>query len=272
MPGWHLLQREPERVVPVCAGKAAAPACANWLRVDLEDVGALKAAVAEIRPDQVIHCGGVCDVAKCESHPGWAMRVNAESMDPLAEVLPSGLRVVYISSDHVFGGRDAPYTENDRPDPVSVYGRTKVEAEERLLARRPEALVVRIALSIGPSVDGKTGHLDWLRHRAARGLPMTIIEDEFRSAVHGVDLAGRIFALADSDISGIRHAAAERVVSRVELAEALIAAHGIPAAFERARRADRPAPHLGRVELATRFVGPLASALPSPAPLRRTLR
>ena len=70
---------------------------------------------------------------KCEQAPAWAREINVTGLERLIEVLPPTTRLVYCSSDHVFGGRDAGYDENDSPDPVSVYGRTREEAERLVL-------------------------------------------------------------------------------------------------------------------------------------------
>lgn len=77
--------------------------------------------------------------------------------------LPENIRLVYVSSDHVFGGDDA-YDEASRPCPISLYGRTRVDAEALVLGR-PLSLVIRPGLAIGPSPNGRTGQLDWLHYR-----------------------------------------------------------------------------------------------------------
>jgi len=268
MPGWSLYRGRGERtLLPFCNPHADSPACEGWPRLSLEDRSAYEALFAQAAPPLVIHCGGVCDVERCEASPAWARRVNVESVGHFLDFLPRTTRLVYVSSDHVFGGREEPYDEDAPPEPLSVYGKTRVEAEALVLSRRPDALVIRYALGIGPSVDGRTGHLNWLQYRSRKGLPITIVEGEYRSAVWASDLAERVFALADSGLSGIRHVTADRAVSRVELARSLNERYSIGAHFHFAKREDRPAPHLGRVALATRFqcslAAPLASVCPS---------
>ena len=82
-----------------------------------------------------------------------------------------------------------------RPCPISVYGRTRVEAEAMVLAR-PGSLVIRVGLAIGPSPNGRTGHWDWLRYRIGKNLPVTIVHDEYRSVVWAHDLALRVMRMA----------------------------------------------------------------------------
>jgi dTDP-4-dehydrorhamnose reductase len=137
-------------------------------------------------------------------------------------------------------------------------------AAEGLVLARPNTLVVRSGLWIGPSATGTIGHLDWLRDRHRRGLPMTVVSDEVRSAVWAEDAARRVWQLATSEVTGIRHITATRTVARPELATFVNRHFEIGATFAVERRRDRRTPHLGNVELGTRHLGALAEPLVSP--------
>jgi len=213
------------------------------------------------QPDTVIWAHAVCDVAKCEADPVWAAAINVRGVENLLRHLPSPTRLVYVSSDHVFGG-DGAYTESSPPAPISVYGRTRVAAEE-LVLQRAGALVVRPGLAVGRSADGRSGFLDWLTYRHRRGLPVTVVGDESRSAVWADDLAARILALAASDVAGLRHVVAARVVPRPELARHLLGLRGIEPRFDVRTRAEQRAPHLGRVEMRTIHEDEHAGPLPA---------
>jgi dTDP-4-dehydrorhamnose reductase len=105
--------------------------------------------------------------------------------------------------------------------------------------------------------------MDWLRYRTHRKLPITIVDDEYRSVVWAGDLALRVMQLARSAETGIRHVPATRAVSRVELANYLLSESRISANFTRESRHERAAPHIGRVQLATVYRGELSRPLPS---------
>ena len=214
-------------------------------------------------PRVLIHCGGICDVEKCENDPNWAWQINVHSLEPLLTHLPDDTRFVYVSSDHVFGGNRGPYTESSKPDPITVYGQTRVAAENIVSERRPDALIIRTGLAIGPSFDGRTGHLDWLRYRQMRGLPMTVVHDECRSTVWADALALRIRRMAEASIYGVRHIVSTRTVSRLELARYLNDHFNLGANLKIEARRDRNVPHLGRVELQSCFNDELANPLPS---------
>jgi dTDP-4-dehydrorhamnose reductase len=266
MLGWSIWRARPVETVGFCNASTRQLPEGVTRAIDLDDGEAVAALFAREQPALVINCAGVCDVETCERSPDFAWAVNVEGTRQLIERAPAATRIVHCSSDHVFGGDDGPYDEASAPAPISVYGRTRVAAEEIVLAR-PGTLVVRAGLWIGPSATGRIGHLDWLRHRHRRGLPMTVVADEVRSAVWAEDAARRVWALARSAVTGIRHVTATRAVSRPELAAYLDRRFAIGAQLAVEGRADRRTPHLGRVELATRYHDALAEALPSVVPL-----
>ena len=257
--GFNVLLRGGGDVYPVANPNNRLAADRGWERLDAANPAAVEALLARQRPDIVLYGDAVCDVSKCEANPVWARSVNVENFELLLASLEPATRLVYISSDHVFGG-DGVYDETSAVAPISVYGKTRVEAEARVFTR-PGSLLIRVGLPVGRSLDGRTGHLDWLRYRQHRGLPVTIIRDERRSAVWAEDAADRILALATSDVTGCRHVVATESVLRPDLAATLLGRMGLPPHFEVAGRADQPYPHLGEVELATVFDDALATPL-----------
>src|SRR5690606_26580619 len=145
---------------------------------DFDDEPAVAALFARVRPRLVINCAGVCDVGTCDESPEFARAVNIEGTRILLVHAPAETRIVHSPTDHVVSGDGGPYAEDTPPDPISVYGHTRVAAEQLALAR-PRTLVIRAGLWIGPSATGRIGHLDWLRARQRRGLPMTVVADEY---------------------------------------------------------------------------------------------
>ena len=264
--GFALARNFTAKIVPFITRANRAPSIRGWPRLQLESPHWLESILTKHRPKLLLYCHAVCDVPKCQAQPGWTREINVESTRRVIAALPADTRLVYVSSDHVFGG-DGVYDEASAPCPISVYGRSRVAAEELVLGR-PGSLVIRVGLPLGPSPSGRAGHWDWLRYRTERNLPVTIVHDEYRTVVWASDLSDRVMALAESDLTGIRHVASSRALSRVELADHLLKRFGLAASYERESRHQRNVPHLGRVELATRFRGdlfePLASVLDEP--------
>ena len=259
--GFNLARLFSDSVIPFTSPGNTASAVRHWPVLNLKDPEWVDAIFSQYRPDILLYGHAVCDVPKCEADPDWAKEVNIKHLQRVLQALPQQTRMVYVSSDHVFGG-DGTYDEQSPPCPISVYGSTRVEAE-RLVLERPHSLIIRTGLAIGPSPNGRTGHVDWLRYRTQRQLPITIVEDEFRSAVWVEDLARRVMTLARSGETGIRHVSATRATGRIELAHYLLKQLGLKASFHCESRHHRPNPHLGRVELISAYQDEWSSPLPS---------
>jgi len=254
-------------MVPFCNSYTRARGAAEFRRINLDDRAALSALLHADPPQVLVHCGGICDVDQCEEDPAWAESVNVDSMRTIVESLPASTRIVYLSSDHVFSGDSGPYDENSKIDPISVYGQSRVAAENILMDRRPDALILRSGLCIGPSLNGKSGHLDWLKDRTNRFLPTTVVQDEYRCAAWTRDFATRLALFADSSLSGIRHVVTKRAVSREELAHFINDKYQIGARIHVEKRSQRTYPHLGHMQLLTKWTGPLAAPLDSVVPI-----
>jgi len=249
---------EGARLVATCSRHGRAPS--DWLRIDVEKPADWEVLAARA-PRTVIYCAGICDTERCDENPDFAWTINVDGVSAMLDALPSSTRLVVCSSDHVFSGDGGPYVESTPPDPLGVYGRSRVEAEQRVLARRPDALVVRVALPIGPSRNGRVGFWDWLAYRHRQGLPMTVVDGEARAAVWSTDAAQRVHALAQSDLSGVLHLAATRMSTRPALAAALCRRQGIEPGYRLVERARLGRPHLGCVELHSERPEPLARPL-----------
>ena len=113
--------------------------------VDLRDGPALDRVVGEFSPDAVICAAGLANPDVCEEDPSQAYAINIDGARRAAEASKGRLFVLF-STDHVFDGREGPYGEEDRPAPINVYGRTKLEAERITLTIHPRALVIRTSL------------------------------------------------------------------------------------------------------------------------------
>ncbi|HEY4177359.1 MAG TPA: sugar nucleotide-binding protein [Kofleriaceae bacterium] len=261
MLGWSLFRARPD-IVAYCNSKTRTypPGVAGG--IDLDDEPAVAELFSRVQPSLIIQCAGVCDVENCEQSPEFAWLVNVDAMQILLKHAPPTARIIYMSSDHVFSGDTGPYDESSPTDPLSVYGKTRVAAEALMLAR-PNTLVVRSGPWIGPSASGRNGHLDWLRYRKKRGLPMTVVADESRSVLWAEDASRRVWDLAVTDVTGVRHLTATRTIGRPELASYLNERFAIGADISEQLRADKTAPHPGHVELRTIHRDALASPLPS---------
>lgn len=248
--GWNFYRAYPDRIIPFCNVHNKSKAVRHLPRIRLNDPEEVQKLFQTYPRHTFIYCDAICDVSMCEANPEWAYRVNVESLENFSRQMPRSARLVYLSSDHVFG-EDGAYHKESAVCPISVYGRTRVAAEAAVKAR-DNSLIIRAGLVLGQSVDGKTGHIDWLKYRHKNRLPVTMISDEARSVIWAHALAPRLLSFAQSKITGLRHITAP-LINRVRLAQNLLAEMKIDLDFQIKNRAEQSYPHLGKIELKTLF-------------------
>jgi dTDP-4-dehydrorhamnose reductase len=205
----------------VTLARSGADLCA-----DLADPKALAAAVAAAAPDLVLHAAALARIAECERDPAQARRVNADASAALAQRF--GARCLFVSTDLVFDGRAAPYGPLDPPAPLSAYGLSKAEGEERVLAAGGR--VARVPLLFGPDPMGR-GATAMIRAACAGGRSATLFTNEYRTPLHAADAARGLCEVLFLVLSGrgerIVHLAGGERVSRWELGVRFCALHGL---------------------------------------------
>ena len=186
------------------------------VRLDVRDREAVGRLVADVAPAAVVHTAYVQD-----GRDAWSVTVDgAENVALAAAEL--GARLVHLSTDVIFSGRKGgPYVEGDEPSPVTAYGRAKAEAERRVTAAYPHALLVRTSLIYGgPGVEPSKHEL------AARDPASVFYDDELRSPIQVGDLADALLELVAVDLHGPLHVAGRDGLSRAGFAE-LVAGHPV---------------------------------------------
>jgi len=188
---------------------------------DLSEMDALRKLLAEREIRTVINCGGSCALKACECDPDMATKLNVTNVECLLDALEgTPVRLIHLSIDLVYSGEgQGGYIETDTPDPVTVYGKTMVQAEELVLFRRPDSCVLRISLPMGVSFNGHAGAIDWIQSRFAKGRPATLYFDEVRTPTYVDCLNEVIEEVAVSDLSGIYHAGGPRRLSLYQIAQ-----------------------------------------------------
>jgi len=199
--------------------------------MDLADPSGIQSAVEEAAPDLILNLAALSSVGGCASDPQLALLANRDAPAALAA---SGVRVVHVSTDLVFGGANAPYTSAASPDPVSVYGSTKAAGELPVVAAG--GLVVRLPLLFGRSFDGRRGATDMIRS----GQPISLYTNEHRTPIHAADAAAALLELALTDRAGVVHAAGAERISRWDLGQRFAASAGVSVDHVTAGECDDP--------------------------------
>ncbi|MGH7246825.1 MAG: SDR family oxidoreductase [Pseudomonadota bacterium] len=220
--------------------------------VDVTVSGSVHATFESARPDIVVLAAGIAGIDRCEREPECAERVNVSGAIHVArECAQAGARLLFLSTAAVFDGTRHGYTEDDPVSPLSVYGRTKAQAESRLAEMLPEAVILRLALVLGRAMRlGTNSLVDKLANSFEQAKTVAAPVEEFRNPIDTRTLAQWIAALVClPEARGIFHAGSCDSVSRYDLVRQLAKAMGyseglaIPQAEPMPGRAPRGRDH-----------------------------
>jgi len=188
---------------------------------DAEDHDGLKRLFDRFQFKSVLNCAGNCALRACELDPKLAWRINVEGVRNLLSVIGTAdVRLVHLSVDLVFSGNGkGAYLETDPTDPVTVYGKTMVAAEELLQSGFTAGCVLRISLPMGPSFNGHAGAIDWIQSRFRKAKPATLYLDEFRTPTYTDCLNELCEVVLGNRIAGLYHAGGPRRLSLYQIAQ-----------------------------------------------------
>jgi dTDP-4-dehydrorhamnose reductase len=189
-------------------------------QLDLTDHSAVSSAFHRFHPDLIIHCAALSRTKDCERDPETAKRINVDATRMLSQ-LARDIKFIFLSSGEVFDGSAGWYDETAEPDPINVYGRTKLEAE-RAVQRNPSHTVVRIVLTAGRSDGGDRSFVEEMSRVAKSGKDVTLYADEFRCPLPAGAIARALWELAIQDKPGLYHLGGRERLSRWEIGELLL--------------------------------------------------
>ena len=225
--------------------------------LDIADAHAVDAAFERARPDAAINCAAWTDVDGAQEHREQARAVNADGAGNLARAAAAaGAPLVHVSTDYVFAGvapldasaRPRPYVESDPTGPQSVYGATKLEGEQHVLAASPRHCVVRSAWLFG--VGGRNFADTMLRLASEQHdgpASVRVVTDQIGSPTWTGHLAPALVGLLEREVAGVVHLAGAGRVSWHGFAVEVFRQAGVECAVleatseELARPAPRPA-------------------------------
>ncbi len=194
----------------------------DWRHLDVRERAAVEGLFAEVKPDVIVHTAAL-NPGQGDDFVGVNVTGSANVADTAAAM---GVRLIHISSDLVFDGRDGNYTEAAEPSPLTDYGKTKADGEAAVVASDAEAAIVRTSLIYGwrPTIARSA---QWMIDAIGRGESLNLWADELRCPVWVESLAAAIVELAGLDHTGPINIAGSQVVSRYEMGLALLRFHDI---------------------------------------------
>jgi dTDP-4-dehydrorhamnose reductase len=186
---------------------------------DITDREQLFSLFARIQPRWVIHTAAMTDVDRCERDPTSAHRTNVLGAESVAHASREvGAHLLHLSTEYVFDGRAGPYREDDATNPISVYGRTKLESEQLVRDICPDAVVARTTILYGAAPNVRPNFVTWLLERLWAAQAVRIVDDQVGSPTLADNLAEMCLALVRADVSSVYHTAGADCIDRYRFA------------------------------------------------------
>jgi dTDP-4-dehydrorhamnose reductase len=209
--------------------------------VDIRDKDRVRETVEETRPKWIVLAAAYTNVDGCEGSPELTFAVNRDGAAHVAEAAKIvGSKLLFISSDYVFDGKkNSPYEVDDRRNPRSVYGRSKAEAEIRLLDLLPDCCIVRTSWLFG--AGGKC-FPDTILKLASSRPALDVVDDQRGCPTYSVDLARAIVQLCRKDAHGIVHGTNAGNCTWFEFARGVVKQAGLPTEVRPITTAQMPRP------------------------------
>jgi dTDP-4-dehydrorhamnose reductase len=217
--GWALSRKLASvcEVTSTFASHAHVPDGTTGINLDLAQRESLKEVVHGQEPDVIFHLAAMTNPDECEKNPRRALRINFEGTLELAQIARSvGSRLVFVSTDLVFDGLKGDYREEDTPRPLSIYGMSKLRAEESVLETSGDNVVLRSSLIYGMGSKVSRTFLSRVLETLASGEKMRLFTDQKRNPILVDDVAEALVGAVGKDLKGLYHIGGKEVVTRYE--------------------------------------------------------
>ena len=197
------------------------------ISLDLTDHQGVHDFLEKNQPDAILHLAANSNPNNCEQNES-SNNINVDATLTLTKwSAQHNIPFLFTSTDLVFDGKNSPYHESSPTNPIMVYGKQKVEAEQKVLEIYPNAIIARMPLMYGMPSNGLGFMNAWVRNLKERK-QVFCFTDEYRTPLSGSDAAAGLFLLLKKNQSGIFHLGGRERISRYDFAIQMAEVFGLP--------------------------------------------
>ncbi len=192
----------------------------DYIQCDVTKRNEVKKIILDFYPDHIINASAYTNVDKSETERELAWKINVKGIEYIAEaarVLDA--RIIHISTDYIFDGKEGPYAENEKPNPLGYYARTKLASENALKMSGVLYTILRTNVLYGADSNGKTGFVRWLVNALKDGKDVRIVTDQINNPTFVDDLVQAISKVIEYNKTGIYNIGGKEFLSRFEFSE-----------------------------------------------------
>ena len=188
--------------------------------LDLTNLENVISIISKHRPDCIIHTAAMTNVDECELNPEQCHLNNIKATSYIVEACKNyNPHLIYISTDFVFDGEAGPYTEEDIPNPLSIYAKSKLEAEKIISESGHPFSILRTMIVYGITDDVQRSNIIlWTKNSLEQGKDIRVINDQFRGPTLAEDLAIACYEAATRRATGIYHVSGREVIAIIDIA------------------------------------------------------
>jgi len=192
----------------------------DYSKCDLTKRESVKKVVLDFYPDYIINASAYTNVDLSETEREEAWKVNVKGVEYLSETARIlDTRIIHISSDYIFDGRNGPYSENDKPNPLGYYARTKLAGENALKISGVLFTILRTNVLYGSYSNCKVDFVRWLVNSLREGKEVRIVTDQVNNPTFVEDLVQGISKVIEYNKTGVYNIGGKEFLSRYEFSE-----------------------------------------------------
>jgi dTDP-4-dehydrorhamnose reductase len=192
----------------------------EYQEMDITNAQQVEEVIAKNRPDAIIHTAALTQVDDCELQKEDCWQKNVKAVEYIVNACEKyGVFLCHLSTDFVFDGEAGPYSEDDKPSPVSFYGWSKYAAEEVLKRSKGSWAIVRTVLVYGIAEDmSRSNIILWVKNSLEANKPIKVVTDQLRTPTLAEDLAMGCWLVVNQKAEGIFHISGKDFLSPYEMA------------------------------------------------------
>lgn len=195
----------------------------RYVNLDILDHQRLREVVTAQQPQVIINTAAMTNVDACEQDPAGCHRLNVETVQTLVTLCEElDIHLIHLSTDFIFDGKAGPYGEEAAPNPLSLYGRSKLDAERLIQQSSCKWTILRTILVYGVVADmSRSNIVLWAKGALEKGQPLNVVNDQWRMPTLAEDLARACLLAATGSVEGIFHISGEDFFAIHELVAAV---------------------------------------------------
>jgi dTDP-4-dehydrorhamnose reductase len=193
---------------------------ASYNPLDIREKDKVAVLVKYFKPSWIVNCASYTDVDGCEKNQSLAWSVNVDGVKNIVEVCQEfKINLFHFSTDYVFDGKDGPYSEEDKTNPVNFYGKTKLESERIIEHSHINFTIIRTNVLYGRGEKVKSNFFLWVLENLKKNEKIKVVDDQYNNPTLAFNLAQIVKEAVDRNLFGLYHIGGRDWLSRFEFAQ-----------------------------------------------------